>query len=320
MQIVWFVAGLILLVVGAESLVRGAARIARYFGIPSLIIGLTVVAFGTSAPEFAVSLKSAVDGQANIALGNVIGSNIFNILLILGFSAVICPLVVSKQLIRLDVPLMIAVSALVLLLSWDLQLTRLEGAFLFGGLLVYTGLLIRLGRQDKSDAAVAEVLSERDKKPSLIGYVILIVIGLVLLVFGSRLLVTSAVAFAQMLGVSDLVIGLTIVAAGTSLPELVTSVVASLRGERDLAVGNVVGSNLFNLLGVLGLAAIVSPLPIAISPAVLSFDMPLMIAVAFVCLPVFFTGEVISRWEGVFFVGCYVGYTAYLITIASQVA
>lgn len=321
MAIILFVAGLILLIVGAESLVRGASRLAAAFGLSPLVIGLTVVAFGTSSPELAVSIKSALSGQAGIAVGNVIGSNIFNVLFILGISALIVPLVVQQQLVRLDVPLMIGLSVIVLLLSLDALIGRIDGLLLFGGLLVYVGFLIRQGRGQTAEADGASGGNGRGGKGGKTGPVRnagLVVAGLVLLVLGSRWLVDGAVTFAVHLGVSELIIGLTIVAAGTSLPEVVTSIVAALRGERDIAVGNVVGSNLFNIMGVLGLAGIVAPAGIEVSPAVIGFDIPVMIAVALACLPILFTGGVISRAEGALLAGYYAAYTAYLVLAASH--
>ncbi len=321
MAILLFVLGLGFLVIGAEALVRGSSRMASALGISPLIIGLTVVAFGTSAPELAISVKAALAHQPDIALGNVIGSNIFNVLFILGLSALVAPLAVSQQLIRLDVPLMIGASILVLLLALDGRISRVEGMLLFAGLLFYIAVLIKQSRSES-----AQVKDEYVREFGVHGQVAnrwllngaLVAGGLVLLVLGSKWLVESAVTIAQYFGVSELVIGLTIVAAGTSLPELVTSVVASLRGERDIAVGNIVGSNLFNVLGVLGLASAVSPVGMAVSNAVVAFDMPIMIVVAFVCLPIFFTGGVISRWEGATLFGYYIAYTLYLLLAAAH--
>ncbi|QSP94636.1 calcium/sodium antiporter [Marinobacter salinisoli] len=321
MTIFLFCIGLVFLIVGAEALVRGASRLAAVLGISPLVIGLTVVAFGTSSPELAVSVKSALSDQASLAMGNVVGSNIFNVLFILGLSALIVPLVVSQQLIRLDVPLMIALSVAVLLLSLDGNLSRMDGILLVTGLIIYIGFLIYQSR--KTSAGITGNGSDHlapDHQTSVnwpknLG---LVVGGLVLLVIGSRWLVESAVAFAQYLGVSELVVGLTIVAAGTSLPEVVTSVIAAIRGERDIAVGNVVGSNIFNLMGVLGLAGIVAPAGIEVSTAVIGFDLPVMIAVALACLPIFFTGATISRQEGLVLLAYYVAYTLYLILAASH--
>jgi cation:H+ antiporter len=314
MNLLLLAVGLVLLTAGAESLVRGASRGAARLGIPPLIVGLTVVAFGTSAPEFAVSIQSAWSGQADIALGNVVGSNIFNVLFILGLSALVVPLAIASQLIRVDVPLMIGASVLVLLFALDGDIGRVDGAILFAGLLLYTGFQIRQGRRERQSAA------DRGGPPAGRWWADLafVVGGLVLLVAGSRLLVTSAMAIAQALGVSELVIGLTIVAAGTSLPEVATSVIASLRGQRDIAAGNVVGSNVFNLLGVLGLAAVVAPAGIGVAPQALQLDIPVMIAVAVACLPIFVTGREIARWEGGLFLAYYIAYTSFLVMAATR--
>ncbi|MGL5287390.1 MAG: calcium/sodium antiporter [Aeromonas sp.] len=324
MTTVWLVLGLVCLVIGAEVLVRGASRLASALGISPLVVGLTVVAFGTSAPELAVSVQSALAGQAGIAVGNVVGSNIFNVLFILGLSALIVPLTVSMQLVRLDVPLMIAASLLVLIMGWDGRIAPLEGGALFAGIVIYTVFLIMQSRRE-SQAAKAEYEQEygahEPHSPlTQLRNVLLIVVGLALLVLGSRLLVESAVTIARYFGVSELVIGLTIVAAGTSLPEVVTSIVAALRGERDIAVGNVVGSNIFNIFCVLGLSALVVPGGIEVSATALAFDIPVMIAVALACLPIFFTGYTIARWEGMLFLAYYVAYTLWLILHATDSA
>jgi len=321
MTILLFIVGLLFLIIGAEALVRGASRLAAVLGISPLVIGLTVVAFGTSSPELAVSIKSALSGQASIAVGNVVGSNIFNVLFILGLSALIVPLVVAQQLVRLDVPLMIVLSVIVLAMSLDESLSRVDGLMLIAGLVIYIWFLIAQSRRESIEVReeYAREFGTKSVAKGIWGKNIgLIVGGLVLLVIGSRWLVDSAVAFAEYLGVSELVVGLTIVAAGTSLPEVVTSVIAAIRGERDIAVGNVVGSNLFNIMGVLGLASIIAPTGIDVSPAVIGFDIPVMIGVALVCLPIFFTGGVISRQEGLLLLGYYVAYTLYLVLAASH--
>ena len=316
MTVVLFVAGLGLLVLGAEWLVRGASRLAAALGISPLVIGLTVVAFGTSAPEVAVSVKSAWAGQPDLALGNVVGSNIFNVLLILGASAVVTPLLVSSQLIRLDVPVMIGLSVLTLLLAGDGSIGRLDGAILFAGAVAYTAFQIRQSRKE-SAAIRDEYAQEYGPKPSSTAANLAFVgAGLALLVLGSRWLVNGAVAFAQALGVSELVIGLTIVAAGTSLPEVATSILAAFRGERDIAVGNVVGSNIFNILAVLGLSGLVAPSGLPAPAALLRFDLPVMIAVAIACLPIFASGATIARWEGALFLFYYAAYTAYTVLAA----
>lgn len=322
MEVLLFFLGLVLLVVGAEALVRGASRLALSFGISPLVVGLTVVAFGTSAPELAVSLQSAVAGSADLALGNVVGSNIFNVLFILGISALIVPLIVARQLVRQEVPVMIGVSLLLLALAVDGRIGRGDGALLLGLLLAYTAFLVRQSRRQNqggnaglADGALASA-SGWDSRPLV--QLLLIAAGLGALVSGATLLVDAAVGFAQYLGVSELVIGLTIVAAGTSLPEVATSIIAALRGQRDIAVGNVVGSNVFNILGVLGLSSLVGPAGIGVAPSVLAFDLPVMIAVALACLPIVFTGHLIARWEGALFFGLYAAYMAYVLLAAQQ--
>lgn len=306
------IAGLALLIWGADLLVKGASRVAAGFGISPLVIGLTVVAFGTSSPEMAISVSSALKGEADIAVGNVVGSNIFNVLFILGVSALITPLVVSKQLVKLDVPIMIGVSVLAFVLSMDGRIALWEGVLLFVGIIGYTIMAVRVG---KASGETGEAIDGADRTWVNLG---LIAIGLVLLVLGSRWLVTAAIEIATAMGVSELVIGLTIVAAGTSMPEVATSITAAIRGQRDIAVGNVVGSNIFNILAVLGLTAIVAPGGLPVSDAAIRFDYPVMIAVAVACLPIFFVGYTIQRWEGAVFLGYYVAYTAYLILAATD--
>jgi cation:H+ antiporter len=315
-----FILGLVLLVAGAEALVRGASKLAAAAGISPLVIGLTVVAYGTSAPEMAVSVQSALAGQADIALGNVVGSNIFNVLFILGLSAMITPLVVSRQLIKLDVPIMIGVAFLLALLALDGNVSRIEGALLFAGGVTYTVFIIRQSRKEKKPAQdeYEKEYGHAKSKGHWLVNLGLIIIGLGLLVLGSRWLVNGAIAIAQKLGVSELIIGLTIIAAGTSLPEVATSIIASIRGERDIAVGNVVGSNIFNILSVLGLTALAAPSGVNVSSAALRFDIPVMLAVAVACLPIFFSGNLIARWEGALFWGYYIAYTLYLILAATQ--
>ncbi len=318
--VLYLIGGFTLLVVGAEFLVRGAARLAAAMHISPLVIGLTIVAFGTSAPELAVSTQSAWQGQGDLAIGNVIGSNIFNVLLILGLSALIVPLTVSRQLVRLDVPLMIAASALAWFLAMDGSYSRIDGLLLFSGIVLYTGFLLRSSMRKGKSAAEAlddDLLTNSSPQPTWKNLAF-IAFGLVLLVVGSNYLVEGAVDLARILGMSELMIGLTILAVGTSLPELATSVVAAIKGERDIAVGNIVGSNLFNLLSVLGATALVSPQPIMISAQAIAIDFPIMLAVAVLCLPVFFTGYLVSRWEGALLLGYYGLYLGYLALLATE--
>ncbi len=317
-----FIAGLALLILGAEWLVRGASWLAAKVGISPLVIGLTVVAFGTSSPEMAVSIQSSLAGQADIAIGNVAGSNIFNILFILGISAIITPLIVQQQLIRLDVPLMIGLSLTFYLMALDGVIGRLEGLLLFAAIITYTFFLIRQSRRE-SRSVEEEYIQEYAPEAeggwkSWAVNLGLVGVGLTLLILGSNWLVDSAVSIARWLGLSELIIGLTIVAAGTSMPEVATSVTAAIKGERDIAVGNVVGSNIFNILSVLGLTAIAAPGGIRVSQAAEAFDIPVVLAVAILTLPIFFTGNRIERWEGWLFLFYYVAYTAYLILDAAQ--
>ena len=318
-----FLAGLALLVVGAEVLVRGAGRLALSWGISPLVVGLTVVAFGTSAPEVAVSVGAAMSGKVDLAVGNVVGSNIFNVLFILGIAALITPLVVAQQLIRQEVPIMIGVSLVLWLFAADGTLGRLESAALLAGLVVYTVFLVRQSRAEAKASVKAEydagIAGRRPGRGGVMALnIALVVVGLALLVLGARWLVEAAMTVARQLGVSELVIGLTVVAAGTSLPEVASSIVAAARGQRDIAVGNVVGSNIFNILGCLGLAGLLAVEPLTVASSVNAFDLPVMLAVAVACLPIFFTGASVARWEGAVFLGYYAAYTAYLLLAASK--
>ena len=324
MNLLLFVLGLASLVAGASLLVRGASKLALSLGISPLVVGLTIVAFGTSAPEVAVSVGAVLDGKTDLAIGNVVGSNIFNVLFILGASALITPLVVNVQLIRQEVPIMIGASLLLLVLGMDGTLGLWDAAFLFALLIAYTVFLVRQSRRQTSQAQAeyAEGFG-----PSTAGawdaklpvQLVLIVVGLVGLVVGSEWLVTASVNFAKAMGVSDLVIGLTIVAAGTSMPEVATSIAAALKGERDIAVGNVIGSNTFNILGCLGLSGLVSGSHgLTMAPALLTFDIWVMLAVALACLPVLITGREIARWEGGIFLLYYACYVAYLVLAAQK--
>ncbi|RPH62542.1 MAG: calcium/sodium antiporter [Burkholderiales bacterium] len=332
MTLVWFAAGLVALVVGAELLVRGASRLAVSLGLSPLVVGLTIVALGTSAPEIAVSVGAVISGTTDVAVGNVIGSNIFNVLLVLGASALVTPLAVDSQLIRQEVPIMIGCSLLLAVLVLDGELGRTDAALLTLLMVAYLAFLVwqsrvrtrrRAGRNEAdAPAAGHDDAITRAAHRGWDGHwtvqVGLVAVGLIGLVLGAQLLVEAAVAFARALGVSDLVIGLTVVAAGTSLPEVAASLMAAWRGDRDIAVGNVVGSCILNILACLGIAGLVSEAPLSIAQAVLNFDLWVMVAVAAACLPVLLTGREIARWEGAIFVGYYAAYTAYLILAAQQ--
>ena len=315
MTIILFFLGFALLISGAELLVKGASRIALNFRISPLVVGLTVIAFGTSAPELVVGIESSLTGKEGITFGTVVGSNIFNILFILGISAIILPLSVSQKLLRLDVPFMIALSVILLLLSINGVLSQIEGVILTIGLITYTSFLI-IGSRRKPELEEAGETSV--KKKGWVLNITMAVGGLGLLLAGGNLFLNGAVEIARFAGLSEAIIGLTIVAAGTSMPEVVTSIMAAIRGERDIAVGNVVGSNIFNILGVLGISAMFASGGLDVSLSMIRFDIPVMIAVALACLPIFFTGGVISRGEGLFLLGYYIAYTLYLILAATR--
>jgi cation:H+ antiporter len=322
--ILFFILGLIVLIVGADLLVRGSSRLAAAFGVSPLVIGLTIVALGTASPEIAVSLQAAASGQGDLTIGNVLGSNIFNILFVLGVSAMIAPILIAQQLIRLDAPIMIGISLLAYLLVLDGRLGSMDGAVLFIGVVIYTIFSLRQSRQE-GKRVQQEYEQEFAKKEAatsanILKYVAFILVGLGLLVLGARWLVDSATSIAKALGVSELIIGLTIVAVGTSLPEVATSIIAAVKGESDIAVGNAVGSNIYNLLGVLGVAGMLSPGGINISGQVLRFDFLVMLFVAVVSLPVFYIDNKISRLEGIVLFSYYLLYTAYLILQAAQSA
>jgi cation:H+ antiporter len=283
-------------------------------GITPLVVGLTVVAFGTSAPELAVSLQSVRAGTTELAIGNIVGSNIFNILFILGVSALIVPLQVSRRVVRLEVPLMVAFSLLSLMLAMDGVIGVGNGLVLVSLLIAYTVWLVRTGSHES--APRTSIRRTRLERARFVLALLMTLLGLVLLVAGGRLLVSGAVRLAAAFGVDDVVIGLTIVALGTSLPEVAASIVATLRGHRDMAIGNVLGSNIFNLSLVMGASAVVSG-GLEVGAGVVTFDFVVMVAVAIACAPIFFSGYVVARWEGALFLAYYGAYTVYLVLDAT---
>jgi cation:H+ antiporter len=310
------VGGLALLVLGAQGLVRGASRLALALGIPPLVVGLTIVAFGTSAPELAVSIRSCLADRTSVVLGNVVGSNIYNVLFILGVSALITPLGVAPQLIRWDVPIMIGCAAALHVMALDRTLGRLDGLILVGGIVVYTIFVLRQARREKETVSedYAKAMDAAVRPDRRVGKQVLFMGGgLGLLALGSDLLVRGAVAVAQSFGVSEVVIGMTVVTIGTTAPELSACLVAALRGDRDIAVGNIVGSNIFNILAVLGVGALVAPRGIPVGEEIAGFGIPVMAVVCFSCLPIFFAGGAIRRWEGALFLFYFVLYVAYLV-------
>ena len=321
LDIALVVGGLVLLVAGGEALVRGASTLAERVGISPLVVGLVVVSAATSAPELAVTVGAVLRGEPDLALGNVVGSNIVNILLILGISALVLPLLIKRQIVRFDLPVMVGMSVLLVIVSLDGQIGLLDGVLLLGGLIVHAVMSILIGRREVAagvEGAGTAPIPVPGKPVPLWLALILLVVGIGLLVLGAQLLVDGAVSIATGLGVSSLVVGLTVVAIGTSLPELATSIIAVRRGERDMAVGNIVGSNIFNIGMVLGLPAIIFGEGIPVPAAAIALDLPLMVAAAIALLPIAFTGFVIARWEGGLFVALYVSYTAYLVLAATQ--
>ncbi len=307
---VLIVVALLLLFGGAELLVKGSASLAARAGLTPLVIGLTVVAFGTSSPELAVSLKAAYAGQGDVAVGNVVGSNVLNIAVILGLSAVICPISVHLQLIKVDVPIMILVSVLLPVLLSDGRLGRVEGGLLCAGIVVYTIFNVMMARK----GAAAEVESEfAESVPKATQHwsfdLGLIGGGLATLVVGSRLLVDNSIEVARAFQISEAVIGLTVVALGTSMPELATSIIAAVRRQPDIALGNVIGSNIFNILATLGLSSLMVPMT---AGGITLVDYAVMVGTAVLLLPFLMTGPRLGRLEGLVFLGGYCGYLAFL--------
>lgn len=308
--IIYLVGGLIMLFIGAEGLVRGSSNLAIKIGIAPLVVGLTVVSFGTSAPELVVSLKAAISGNGSISLGNIIGSNIANIALILGVAALIRPLKVHANVIMREIPIMIAISVLLLILLIDGDVGFIDGIILVGGLIIYLVVNVILARKEKNAEVDAEFKDGLKSKFGIPLSIVFIIVGLGLLLFGANLFVQSAVVIAKIFNVSDAIIGLTIVAIGTSLPELITSVVAAYKKEADIAIGNVVGSNIFNILGILGITALVIPIS---SLGINYVDLGVMLFTAIILFPLSRTGFSISRFEGAFLLSGYAGYIYYLV-------
>lgn len=306
-QAILLLLGITLLFIGAELLVKGGASLARRLGLSPIVVGLTVVAFGTSAPELVVSVGGSLQGHGDIAVGNVVGSNIFNVAVILGLAAIISPLRIQLAIIRIDVPIMIAVTLLAAWLILFAAIPRGGGLFLLMLLIAYTVFTIRLSGKQAAATVEAEFCKGVPAPAPSIAYEILfIIVGLGMLVGGSGLFVNSAVHLARSLGISEVVIGLTIIAAGTSMPELTTSLLAAVRGHTDISVGNIIGSNIFNLLGILGAAAAVTPLR---APGISQLDVWVMVGFSVALLPLLWTESKLQRWEGAALLG---GYLAYL--------
>ena len=311
LSILFLLVGLVLLYFGAEILIKGGTALAFRFGLNALVIGLTVIAYGTSSPELVVSLQSTLTGNGAIAIGNVVGSNICNIALILGLCSLITPVTVSAQVIRREIPVMIGVCILLVVVLWDGTLGRIDSAVLLSGLVIYTWFTLRAARAERDPSVGKEYEEEfHPKAQSLSRSVALILGGLAVLIGGSHLFVTGAVEMARSWGVTDAVIGLTVVAVGTSMPELATSLVAALRKHSDVAIGNVVGSNIFNVLGILGIAGLVKPID---TTGISRIDLGVMLATSVALLPLAKSGGRINRIEGAVFLSVFIGYTVWLI-------
>ncbi len=303
LNVTYIVLALALLFVGAEGLVRGSSSLGLRAGLSRLTVGLTIVAFGTSSPELVVSLKATLSQQGDISVGNVVGSNIFNIAVILGVTALLCPIPVHRQILKVDAPIALGVTGLLIVLLVNDRLGRLEGLLLFAGMVTYTVMNIVLARKE------ADVDSNAQAAPDVSRHwgidLAFVRGGLGIQIIGSRLLVDHSVLLARTFGISEAVIGLTIVAAGTSMPELATSVVAAIRKQPDIAIGNVVGSNVFNILGILGLTSIVSPLN---APGIAWLDYAAMLAFTVLLIPLLYTGRILHRLEGLALLVLYGGY------------
>ncbi len=315
-------AGLAVLIVGAELLVRGSSRLAMDIGLTPLVIGVTLVAFGTSAPELAVSVVSAAEGETGITLGNIIGGNIFNVLIVLGLSALIAPLRIAPRILRIEVPLMIGVTVLFAGLAWNGLIGWFDGIILIGMLGVFLVFSFRQskGQESGGDANVSAqpASSDRGKPSRYLTNGMFVVLGFAGLAFGAEWVTRSTVVLAQTMGVSEMVAGIVIVGGATSLPEAMTSVIATLKGQRELAIGNIIGSNVFNICGALGVASLVAPAGIPVPPSAIWFDIPILLAVALATLPILFTGRIVSRWEGALFVAYFLAYVAYLVMEANR--
>jgi len=308
--------GLAALIAGAEWLVRGGSALAARLGVSPLLIGLTIVALGTSTPELAVGIEAALQGNGSLAVGNIAGTNTVNILLILGLSAMLQPLAIRMQTLRLELPVIVIASAALLVFAWDGVLSRLEGLFLITMGMAFTLTVIRVARRESITVKLEfarEFAAPRFSRRHGFSAMAMLAIGLVVIVVGANWLVDGAVALARLWNVSDAFIGLTIVAIGTSAPELVTTIISTIRGERDIAIGNLIGSSVYNILVILGAACLFPSNGIEVSAQLIRVDIPVMLGVALACIPVFISGRQISRFEGGMFVSAYLLYLGYLI-------
>lgn len=307
-------AGLILLIIGGETVVKSSSRLAESFGVSPLVIGLTVVAFGTSAPEFGVSLMATLEGRADLAVTNVVGSNIFNLAFILGACALVAPLVVHLQLLKWDIPIAILATFILTLMCLDNVITKVESVGLVLSLIFYTMWLVKSSVKESEDfdvklSTTKEVTRSVKSRIYMFG---LFSVGIAILVFGSKILVQGASDLALRAGVPESIIGLTLVAAGTSFPELISSIMATIRGNTDIAIGNVIGSNIFNILFILGSSTFFSENGLSISENVGNYDLPVLLTLSLISFPLLLSGKKIVRWEGACLLLFYIGYTGHL--------
>ena len=330
MDVLTLLAGLALLVIGGELVVDHGVRVAQFFKVSPLIIGLTIIAIGTSLPELAVGIDGMRKGVGDIVLGNMAGTDVVNVLLILGLSALIRPLAVPNGVIKRDLPMMTLSSVIFLVLAWNGFLARWEGAALLIGGLAYMVFTIKTARRglknkgnidetstDKNYAAHhPEKIKEKVTRKGALLSGVLMAIGLATIIYGADLMLRGAVAIASDLGVSETLIGLTVIAIGTSAPELVTTIIATIKDERGLAFGNLVGSSTLNLTIILGAALLFSPIPVPVDPKLIFFSIPFMVLVGVACIPVFITGKQITRIEGGLFVVAYLVYLGLTIALA----
>jgi cation:H+ antiporter len=308
------IGGLLALLGGAELVVRAGTGLATRLAVRPIIIGLTVVSVGTSVPELAIGIDAALNGSPNLAVGNIVGTNLINFLFILGLSALLIPIVIDRRTLKFDLPAMIAATLVLYLLSLDGMLTRLDGALLLVGAVAYTLGLLRVSRRETADVDedyTGAVSAPSEHRLTRIG--LSLMLGLALVVVGAELLVEGAVSAAHALGVSDAVVGLTVIAIGTSAPELVTTIMSTVRGDRDIAIGNLLGSSIYNIAAVLGLTVLVAPNGVPVSDEVLNADLILLLAAMVAAVPVLVSGARITRAEGGLFVATYVGYLAWLL-------
>jgi len=313
------VAGLAILIMGAEFIVRGGTSLAARFRIPPLVIGLTIVAVGTSAPELAVGIDAALYGNGDLAIGNIAGTNVVNILLILGLSALMRPLALRGTTLFLDLPMIVAASLALLVMAADGSLSRGEGLVLVAASMAYTAAVVHMARRERRSEQVAAARELKSaalapqRNGSRVRDLAVLLTGIAIVVMGADWLVRGSVDLARLWEVSDEFIGLTVIAIGTSSPELVTTLVSTIRNQRDIAIGNLLGSSAYNILFILGVTCLVPSSAIPVAPLLTAVDIPVMTAVAFLCIPVFYSGREITRAEGALFVGSYMGYFAYLL-------